>query len=219
MDLTAIIDTVNKIPWASTISTSATVVTAFIAYKALKVWREQDRAQHRIDYIDSLLDVTHQFIFDIGPAISFGEFVKMGMRSHIQDWTDEPDEEKITNGAINYIKRRGADDGKTLFDYLSRSKDSAVKIQSLSVKGQVYDFDAFDKCLTSIKQLLHIRGQLSALASIVSSSSLNFDNPEIRSMLASFTALNLDSMNNEIGLHNISVIEFARAQYRQLYGR
>ena len=46
-------------PWLEIVKTTAPVVTAFIAYRALRNWQRQDRAKRQTEFLDELIDATH----------------------------------------------------------------------------------------------------------------------------------------------------------------
>lgn len=94
-------------PYFEAIGSVAAVVTAVIAYKALRSWQSQERAKRQAQFLDQLLDATHAFVIEVNKPIGHLRGAKIGMASHVESWADGDDEEKKLKGAVAYIEKRG----------------------------------------------------------------------------------------------------------------
>ena len=206
-------------PWLEVIKTIATVATAFIALRALRNWQRQDRAKREVEFLDSLIDAAHQHIIEMQRPIELLRAAKIGMASHVQSWVSGDENDKIAAGAIAYIEKRGGDDGKRLNDALTLIEAPVVKLRSLAVKGQMFNFKEYRKCQDSVTKLTWHFGRIRAFTSMIESPSWNWENPQVSGLLAKVMAIDPDEIIQDLSINNTVIVGFARDTYSRIYGR
>ena len=206
-------------PWLEVIKTVATVATAFIAFRALRNWQRQDRAKREVEFLDSLIDAAHQHIIEMQRPVALLRAAKIGMASHVQSWNPGDENDKITAGAIEYIKRRGEDDGRRLGDALTLIESPIIKLKSLAVKGQMFNFKDYQICQDAVTKLTWHFGRIRAFTSMIDNPSWNWENPQVSSLLEKVMAIDPDEIIQDISSNNAIIIGFARDTYSRIYGR
>jgi hypothetical protein len=136
--------------WLEVIKALAPVVTAFIAFSALKNWQRQDKAKREADFLDALIEAAHTYIAEMPKPITILEMAKIGMVSHAPTWENGEQADIEIKGAIAYIQKYGERDAKRLQEVLETVKPSIIKLRSLGAKGQVFKFDGYAKCWNAV---------------------------------------------------------------------
>jgi hypothetical protein len=214
----AIVQFIGSAPWLEIIKAAAPVATAAIAYRALRNWQKQERAKRESEFLDQIVDATNIYIVEMKRPIDLLHFAKIGMASHVLDWSEVDQNAKNLNGAIAYIEKNGERDGKRLAEELRAVEPSVVKIQSLLAKGQVFRFKDYSKLRNAITMLAWHHGRIASFHSIICSPTWNWENPEVRSLLEKVMEIEPDDINTDMGVQSVAVIEFARDTYERIYG-
>ncbi|HJS10005.1 hypothetical protein [Sphingopyxis sp.] len=215
----ALAEIVAAMPWLEVIKTVATVATAYIAFRALRNWQRQDRAKREVEFLDGLIDAAHQHIIEMQRPVELLRAAKIGMASHVQSWNAGDENDKITAGAIAYIKRRGEDDGKRLGDALTAIEHPVIKLRSLAVKGQMFNFKEYRKCQDAVTKLTWHFGRIRAFTSMIDNPSWNWENPQVSSLLAKVMVIDPDEIIQDLSSNNAIIISFARDTYSCIYGK
>lgn len=218
MQGTEIVQAIAGTPWLEIIKAMAPAATAAIAYSALRNWRKQDRAKRESEFLDQIIDATHTYIVEMKRPVSLLHFAKIGMASHVREWSEGDQHAKDVTGAIAYIEKNGERDGKLLAEALRAVEPSVTKLQSLLAKGQVFRFEGYSKLQNAITMLTWHYGRIASFHSIISTSTWYWENPEIKSLLEKVMKIEPDEINADIGVQSVAVIEFARETYERIYG-
>lgn len=206
------------IPWFEIVRTTAPVATAWIAYRALRNWQRQDRAKREAEFLDELIDATHQHIVEMQRPIAVLRKAKIGMASHVQDWDSCEESEQNKAGAVTYICKAGEHDGKLLKDELANTEPTVVKLKSLAVKGQVFKFRDYQKCYNAVIKLTWHFDRLNYFAMVIASSNWNWENPEVSDLLAKVMAIDPDETKDDLSANGGAIVEFSREIYTRIYG-
>ena len=209
-------DAMASIAWLEIIKALAPVVTAVIAFVALKNWQRQDKAKREAEFLDALIEAAHTYIADMRGPITFLEMVKIGMESHTPP--GEAGEKAGVKGAIAYIQRNGEREAKRLLEVLKAVQPSTIKLRSLVAKGQVFKFNDYAKCQNAVTTLTWHFGRIEAFMAVIGSPTLNWENPEVLRHLKDVIAIDEKEMSQSIEANNVALLKFSRETYQQIYG-
>lgn len=218
MDLHALLAAISRTNWLEVIKALAPLVTAVIAFLALRNWKRQDKAKREVEFLDELIEAMHTYLVEMQRPIALLHSAKISMTAHTRDWEEGPEEEKAVRGAIAYVQKRGEEDGKRLATAMSAVEPSVVKLRSLATKGQVFGFRGYTKCQHAVTQLTSNFDRVLAFISIVESPTWNWDHPEVRGLLTKVMAIEPDEIRDSIGKNNAAVLTFTRETYARIYG-
>lgn len=213
--LASCFDAIARLPWLEIIKATAPVVTAAIAFLALKNWKRQDKAKRQAEFLDDLIEAVHAYIAEMSKPITLVRFISMGMKSHAPTWEGG---DQSVKGAIAYIEQRGAKDSQHLLAALEAVQSATIRLRSLSAKGQVFKFESYAKCQNAVTKLTWQSARLEALTAFIGAPSWNWDNPEVLSHLRNLIAINADDVRKSLEEDNIAIIEFVKDAYRCIYG-
>ncbi|MGE7206904.1 hypothetical protein ACQKJZ_14650 [Sphingomonas sp. NPDC019816] len=209
----------TTVDWLDVVRTAASVVTACLAYVALKNWRRQDKAKREAEFLDALIEATHAFIVDMAKPVTMVEMARIGMRSHGDDWDNQDENGAIAHGAVAYIDAWGERDSKRLFDALNEVRPGAIRLRSLGTKGQVFEFSNYRACHQAITSLVWQFDRIEAFAGMIGSTSWNWRNPHVRASLDKVLTITPGDLQQHLGSGNVAVLTFAQTTYRTLYRR
>jgi hypothetical protein len=209
-------DAMGSIDWLEVIKALAPVVTAVIAFVALKSWQRQDKAKRETEFLDALVEAAHTYIAEMRKPITRLLMAKIGMESHAPP--GETGERAAVTGAIAYIQKNGEREGKRLLDVLEAAQPSTIKLRSLVAKGQVFNFAGYAKCQNAVVMLTWHFDRIEGFTTVIGSPTLNWDNPEVLRRLKDEIALDPDAMGKSIEANNVALLEFARETYGRIYG-
>ncbi|MEQ1663024.1 MAG: hypothetical protein ABL877_10055 [Thiobacillus sp.] len=208
----------DAIRWPETISALAAVGTAAIAFGALQTWKHQDKAKREAEFLDALIEAAHTYIADIPRPIMLLEFSKIGMASHAPTWEQGEEADKAVKGAIAYIEQNGEHDGKRLLEALEAVQPSAIKLRSLTAKGQVFKFADYANCQNAVAMLTWHFDRMEAFMAFIGSSSWNWENPEVLQRLNNMMAIDPNEIRKSIQDDNVALLKFVSATYKRIYG-
>jgi hypothetical protein len=209
---------ITNIPWLELIKTLAPVVTAAIAFKALRNWQRQDKAKREAEFLDALIEAAYAYIADLPAPIMVLEVAKVGMASHAATWEDGDETEIAVKGAIAFIEKNGADYSKRLLDALAPVRLSLIRLKSLSTKGQIFDFADYDGCQGAIASLTWHFNRMEAFGAYIGTSSWYWQNPDVIKGLKGIMSIDPWEIRPAIEVSHGKLIEFARAAYKRIYG-
>jgi hypothetical protein len=213
----ALVWSLDAIRWPETISALAAVVTAAIAFYALQTWKHQDKAKREAEFLDALIEASHNYIAEIHKPVTLLEMAKIGMASHAPTWENGKPEDIAVKGAIAYIQKNGEHDGKRLLEVLEAVQPSVVKLRSLAAKGQVFKFDEYVKCHNAVALLTWHFDRIEAMMAFICSPSWNWENPEVLRHLNDLMAIDPDDMRGNIKENNITLLQFVCEAYQRIY--
>lgn len=118
--------------WSGIIQGIASVVVAFVAWRALTTWKQQLKAQKQTGLLDELTDTVYEYLQLMVRPIEKLKFIRNYIASHVglpanRDNIKNPE-------VVAYIERLGKNDSEKLWEYLRECNSSVAKIQSLSSK-------------------------------------------------------------------------------------
>ena len=203
---------------AEIVRTLAPVVTAFIAYKALRNWQRQDKAKREAEFLDSLVEAAHTLIAEMSKPVTLLEMAKIGMDSHTRPWDEGDEDEKAIAGAIAYIEKNGERDGKRLLDCLESVQPSVIKLRSVGAKGQVFGFKNYTACQKAVALLTWHFDRIEAFTGVIVSPSWNWQNPDVREHLANVMKIDPNEIRQSIQENNVALLAFVGETYARIYG-
>lgn len=203
--------------WLEIIKTAAPVITAWIAFRALKNWQRQDKAKREAEFLDSLIDAVHAYIVEMPKPTMLVEIAKIAMMSYAPTWEEGEQADKEIKGAIAYIQKTGEHDANRLADALKEVEPSVVRLKTLAIKGQIFKFKNYEKCQAAIDVLTWQLDKIEALTAMLASTSLNWNHPDIRKNLQNVMAIDPDGIRIACHESNTIIIEFARDTYERIY--
>lgn len=216
--LSALINTLTGAPWLEIIRTIAPVLTAWIAFSALQNWKKQDRAKREAEFLDQIIDATHQYVLEMQRPIALVRLSRMGMAAHSPSYSTLAVTDNVRAGAIKYIEARGEQDGKRLREALKIAEPAVIKLRSLSTKGQVFKFIEYTACFNAVTLLTWHYDHITAFASMIESSQWNWQNSEVSSLLEKVIAIDTDETLKSLSEQNSEILKFSRRNYQHIYG-
>lgn len=210
---------ISSIPWLEVIKTLSSVAMAVIAFFALKNWQRQDRAKREAEFLDALIDSTHTYIAEFAKTFEFFKIVKIGMECHEPTWENNLQEDIAVKGAIAYINKDGEYAAKRLLEMLAVVQNSVIQLRSLVVKGQIFNFTDYTKCLNAATILTWHFDRIVSFTTLIGSRTWNWENQEVLKLLKKMMAIDPDEIQKSIQENNALLIEFAQDTYKQIYGR
>lgn len=219
IDIKEIISRLYNWEWANIIQGIGSIWIALIARKALTTWKSQLKAEKQIEFLDDLVNTTHEFVQYLSPAIQMLEIIKRSISCHKGlDYQFEKDvEDKDIAQVISYIKKSGKKDFKTINEYLNKCIISMNKIRSLAVKGQVLGFANYNKCQVSCESIIWQHGRLEAFSYMIQNDSAYWPNKEIQDYIALISQLTSKEIKEDLSKHQIIFLEFVTDTYKSIY--
>lgn len=211
-------DAITNDHWLNVIKALAPAATAIIAFVALKNWQRQDRAKRQAEFLDALLDATHNYIAEMPKPITLLEVGKIGMECNSPTWISGEEADNAIKGAIAYIEKNGEKEAKRLLEVLEAAQPSTVKLRSLAAKGQVFNFEGYAKCQVAVERLTWHFDRIEAFMVLIGNSTWNWENPEVTKQLQNVLAINPSEIRKSIREDNIEIIKFASAAYKRAFG-
>ena len=212
-----LVDALAYINWLEVFQALAAVVTAIIAYAALKNWQRQDKAKREADFLDSLIETSLMYMTEIPKLIQLLEVSKIGMASHVPIHEVGSRDDKAVEGAVAYIKRKGEHDSKRLLDALKIVQPSVIRLRSLAAKGQIFKFKNYANCQKAVMLLTWHFDRIEAFATVIGSSSVNWDHPEVQKQLRIAMDMDPSEMRGSIAEKHADLLEFAVDTYNEFY--
>ncbi len=204
----------EKIEWLNLIQTIAVIFAAYISYVALHTWRHQAKAQKQTDFLDQLTYSVHEYIQSLSQSVELVKFIHIGFESY-KGLPGNSDHQY--SNIISYITARGAEDSKKLWEPLNSTSHLVAKIQALAVKGQVYGFINFNKCQDSIKMLLWQHQRLQVVASLIGSTSLNWNHQDVIKGIENMLTVKPDDIENHLQKYNLEFLSFVQENYQSIF--
>lgn len=209
-----VINTITNVDWSEIIKAFVAAATPLIAFLALRNWKRQDKAKREAEFLDALIETVHTYIAKMSGPIALLEIAKIGMESHIA--VDGKDDKEV-KGAIEYIKKNGAQTSKRLQEALQVVQPTTIHLRSLVAKGQVFEFRDYKKCQNAVAMLTWQFDRIEGFAAIVGSTSLNWSNQTVLETLKKVLEIQANDIRNHLQESNISILEFIKQTYNRLY--
>jgi hypothetical protein len=207
----------TSINWLEIIKTLAPVATAIIAFAALRNWQRQDKAKREAEFLDALIEAAHAYIADLPAPITTLEMAKIGMVSHAPTWERGEESDIAIKGAIAFIEKDGERVGKRLLEALENTRSSVIKLRSLAVKGQVFNFSDYTKCQNAVAMLTWHFDRMEGVAAYISSPTWNWENAGVRESLKGIMSIDASEMRTGVQDSHLALLEFARVTYKRIY--
>lgn len=214
-----LISTLYNWEWGNIVQGIGSIWIAFIATKALTTWKSKLKAEKQIEFLDDLVNTTHEFVQHLSPAIQMLEIIKRRISCHKGlDYQFEKDiENKEVAQIINYIKKSGKKDFKTINEYLNKCIISMNKIRSLVVKGQVLGFSNYKNCQVSCEYIIWQHGRLEAFSYMIQDDSAYWPNKEIQDSIALISQLTSKEIKEDLSKYQIIFLDFITDTYKSIY--
>lgn len=209
---------IRSIDWLEIIKALAPVATAVIALIALKNWQRQDKAKREAEFLDALIEAAHTYIAEMSKPITFLEMAKIGMESHAPTWENGEQADIAVKGAIAYIQKTGEHVAKRFLEEAEIVRPSVIKLRSLTAKGQVFNFDDYAKCRSTVAILTWHFDRIEAFMTFIGSPTWNWKNPEVMKHLKEIMVIDADEIRKSIQENNVAILEFCSGTYRRIYG-
>lgn len=197
----------------SAIGAIASAVTAWIAWLALRTWKHQDRANREAQFLDSLVDAMHAYVAAIATPVAIVETVHIGFRAYAPI---NGDQDSYVDGAIAYIKKRGEDTGKRLYDATNAASHEYAALKALATKGQLFSFSDYKECYLALAKITWQFDRMVAVATALHSNWAT-DNPEVYEHLRSIAAIDRASVDEAITENSKLVLAFVKDTYASIY--
>lgn len=193
----------------------AAIWVAFTAKSGLDTWKHQIRTQKYIQFMDELNDTVHEYIQAMeAPIQSFG-FIKMSIDCHSE--VEQLKQNNTENsGIIAYIEKNGKSDQVRLNQYLDNVRPIRSRMMSLATKGQVLGFDKYTECYNACTMLAWSLNQIEAVAGMIGSVNLNWQNVKIQQTLSKIMTVDEESIRENIKTQNVIFLKFIKQNYQTL---
>lgn len=199
------------------IRTVAAVVTAGVAIWALRNWSRQDRAKREAEFLDQLVDTTHELIAQLPGPLTLLDLIHIGFRSRARD-PEDPTE--LMRGATIYIQQHGQEQQKRLLEQLEPVRPLRAKLKGLTAKGQMFQFPNYQsQCITAIESIARQVDRLEHFGVVVSSANWNWDHPDVQGAVRVALETTTSDIRPKLNAGNVQILNFARDAYGRLYGK
>ncbi|MGS1078391.1 hypothetical protein [Pseudoxanthomonas beigongshangi] len=195
------------------IDATASAVTAWIAWLALRTWKHQDRANREAHFLDSLVDAMHAYVAALATPVTMIEIVQIGFNAYAP--TDN-DRDSYVYGAIAYIKARGEDSGRRLNEAIQAANHEVAALKAMATKGQIFSFKGYKECYAALINLASQLDRMAAVSAILRSN-LTTDNPEVFNHIRSITTVDRASIDDAITENSKLVLAFVKDTYALIY--
>lgn len=203
--------------WPAALEASAAVVTAVLAYKAIKIWRQQDSAAREADFLDKLVDEMHNFISQFSRPLAQLRVILISIRSHSP--REGTEDERLIEGVQAFIACDEGDSAAELIEALKSVQPSLIALQSLMAKGQVFGFRDYPAAYHNLLAIIQPYSRCQSVAEIIDRKHWNWQNDEVRRVALSTLKIDVDDVSNSIGRSNAAVIYCTNGWYRSLYAK
>lgn len=208
------LDSLKLIPLSQIISTAATVAIAFFAWIGLQTWEKQTHTQKKLQFVDDLNDAVNEYILAMNIPIEFVSNFEIGIKYYTEAEVSRGDTNENA-GFIKYIEKNGKEQGKWLFETLEKARPLSSRIHSLIIKGQILNFNDYNKTFQHCKMLMWSHDLISGFAMLLSSTSLNWENDLVQANLNSYREIRSSEISENLATHQIKVLKFCQRIYKE----
>lgn len=193
-----------------------TLVLVILALIGFNAWKQQISMQRKATFIDELLHTIYEYIDAMGGPVQSVRFIKYGFEAY-------SDTEKLRQnnnkhaGIITYIKKNGENDSKRLFERLRNVRPFKSRLHFLIIKGGLFKFEDYSTCATACRSLTSSYDQIEALAAMISSPLMNWENPKVKEMLDKLALLDALNIENNLSTNLEILIKFIESIYGKLF--
>ena len=120
-------------------------------------------------------------------------------------------------GIIEFIDKQGENQSNTLLKELKPCIQPVTKIRSLAAKGQIFGFENYEDCQAACKILGWQYDQINTLGYIIKKNSMNWDHPEVQSLLKKVNAIKFEEIEERLTNSNLQFLTFAKKNYTKIY--
>ncbi len=194
----------------------ASIWVAVIATCALRTWKYQTRAEKHIQFMDELTDTVHEYIQAMVAPIEVLKYIEIAIEAHSETASVKHEHAKNA-GVISYIVNNGKADQTRLVEYLDKVRPIISRMMSLATKGQVMGFENYRQCYNACKMLAWSYEQIEAVAWLIGSEHLNWDNETVQQTLDKVMTVKSRSISENLEKHNQIFLEFVKQNYKSLF--
>ncbi|TQM03607.1 hypothetical protein FB548_3566 [Pseudoxanthomonas sp. 3HH-4] len=199
------------------IRTVGVVVTAVVAIWALRNWSRQDGAKREAEFLDLIVDATHELLAQLPGPLTLLDMIHIGFMSRAND-PEDPAE--LMRGATIYIQQHGLEQHKLLLERLEPVRPLRAKLKALTAKGQMFQFPNYqNQCIAAIESITRQVDRLEHFGVVVSSANWNWDHPEVHRAVQVALETTPSDTRPKLNAGNVQILDFARDAYGRLYGR
>lgn len=109
--------------------------------------------------------------------------------------------------------KNGLDYSNLIFEQLKAARPTLSKLQSLSVKGQIFGFKDYQRCFIACEMLTWSFNQIEAFAAIPGDAQLNWENDEVQKMLDNLDKIDPEKIRINFKDQSKELVTFAKAAY------
>lgn len=203
-----------SINWVNIVSSGASIFTAFVAYRALTIWKQKLTVERKLQFLDSITDASHEYIQSITSALELIKFLKIGIEAEIESVF--PTDKRKNAGIINYIEKKGKIQQTQLLKYLEVAGPAYNKLASLNVKGNVLALSNYTTCYDSCRLLLNVYERIQAVALIIGSDTMVWENEMVQNSLERLKSISYEEIQQQCNSNHLQFLEFVKNEYRVL---
>jgi hypothetical protein len=194
------------------------IALIFIGFKGLHIWKLQEKAKIKTQFLFDLITVANNYIQAMGSPITHVGIIEIGIRSHSEN-PESNDSQNTNNELINFIKKGGKIVGKELCEHLKTVKPIYEKLESLSVIGQTLGFKDYHKCYNACQFLIHSYKQIESMSYILQDTNLVWNNPAVIIKLKEFNEIKSAIIKSNMEDNNLILLEFNKSFFNNVFER
>ena len=107
---------------------------------------------------------------------------------------------------------------KRLLEVLEAVQPSTVKLRGLAAKGQLFNFDGYEKLRRAVNSLTWQFDRMEASCAVIGSPTWNWEHPAVLKHLKDVMAIEPEEISKSVKENNVAVLEFASDTYKRIYG-
>lgn len=201
--------------WGEAIKALTSLLTVGIAALALRNWKRQSRTKIETDFLDSLIDVTTEYVESMSATVVAVDLIHIGMVSNVGPGATG---ELLIDSAVSYIQHDQGRDAKILNEYLTKNEAPLNKLSSLKIKGDVLGLPNYEAFKASCTALERLHSRIVTLAYMVGRhSGTNWSNASTRQILQRVIDIKDENVKKRVSAEKDEILKFARDNYRRLF--
>jgi len=198
--------------WPGIAQAATGIWLAIVATRALNTWKQQSKAERQAAFLDRLTEAAHQIVVLLDAPLQISKYVRIGFESHSDQMNAD------AKSVVAYIQSMGSRHTVPLREALAKCAPAITHFRSLVSKGQALGLDRYVDCINASILLTHPFDQMNSLCWLIGNTSLNWQHPEVASLVHKVVELDPEQMANSIAAQNVAILAVVQHNYGLIYG-
>ena len=181
------------------------IASLYIAWQSgLKAWRKELSTRRRLQFLDDLNNVLHEYTIKMNLALSRFATVQYILNISKECW--DPDNTSDTFWFASFIRADKGSIADMLNSSLTNAEPARVSLEAIVSKGRIYRFKEYQACQGACMMVANVFTRLKGFADgMVNASHSYFENPEVKRIYEKILALSPEELHKQLQ-DNFSII-------------